>query len=561
MPITQTYDLDNAENFNLTNTQISGNAAKLALVPNPLQNFSNSFTDDTGFTYDNTKAEFSGGLIRQKDLRPAGSSFHANYNLGFNANWGTGGLTATNNGGALNAGKLELLGGISTKYVDYDASGGNADSLQVGCVRIRVVPNYTGTPATNNFFFRICQASGSGNNVVGIHHTTAGFLAIRIFNNAGGTIISANAGAWSPIAGQEYELELNWDITTGATRLFVDGVLSGATFTQTGTRSGAVGLLRIGESHIPPTGEANFSVNNFLIFPTVQHTGAYTPSAFEADYIYAGSKVDGPTFIYSGVGTLISLDDGEVTEIGTPRYILTGKFWNGSSWATSNGSYAEANTFATAISNFAALDIEGETNLSWSVVFPDSNNQSSADEISIEFTGQKYPLTGHLEPTNPIEVFSFVSYSQTATEGPNSSIRVALKIDGTLKYWNGLAWVISNGTAAQANTAAEINANLSSLDLGANATVFIRWILSTSEITETAELDAATIGFNFGGVSTSLNTCIIYGYLRDITNNPIAGATISFQLNQKSSEYGEANKNLLSTKVVSTPTDSNGYLV
>ncbi len=44
---------------------------------------------------------------------------------------------------------------------------------------------------------------------------------------------------WSPTAGQEYDLEVNWDLVTGSHRVFIDGVTS-ASGSVTGTVSGTV---------------------------------------------------------------------------------------------------------------------------------------------------------------------------------------------------------------------------------------------------------------------------------------------------------------------------------
>ena len=42
-----------------------------------------------------------------------------------------------------------------------------------------------------------------------------------------GVAVVSQAEAFSPIADTEYEIEINWDITTGATMVFVDGVQLG----------------------------------------------------------------------------------------------------------------------------------------------------------------------------------------------------------------------------------------------------------------------------------------------------------------------------------------------
>ncbi|MCH6577472.1 MAG: hypothetical protein IH807_06560, partial [Proteobacteria bacterium] len=127
-------------------------------------------------------------------------------------------------------GKLDLKGNTK-QYVDYVATS-NADSQQVGAVRFKVTPNYTGAPSTDTqFLFSISQAEGNVNNHLAVHHDiTSGNLRIAMNDQAGvsNTVI---LGAWSPVAGVEVEFELNYDFNGGAQRLFLDGVQLGSTAT------------------------------------------------------------------------------------------------------------------------------------------------------------------------------------------------------------------------------------------------------------------------------------------------------------------------------------------
>lgn len=559
MSVSVVYPFNNTADYNKTLTEVVGGAAKLALVANPGQVFAEDFADDTGFTYDNTKAEFVAGILRQKDQRPANAVLAATYTSFKNLNWSTSGsLVATDIGTpSILSGKLQCLGGgnnaVRYESADIGASG------NVGALRLKYTPNYSGTPATNYTIFEFAPVSGNNDRMLLLHSASGGTLRLTAYTSVGTVKYSAVAfgAAWSPVAGTEYELELNWDTLAGIVRLFVNGVLQGSMTVSSYARGSDADRLYIGAGTVYTAADAEF--NDVMLFSTAQHTANYTPGYTVPETIYFGSKVDGPNFSYSGVGTVLSVDDGSVVEVGLPRFIVGLQYWNGSAWVVSNGTYAQANDFATALANFPTFNTGGGGILPWSVVFTDSNALSSVDEFDVEVTGQKYPALGYLEPVAALNVKELVSYLQSQTTPANTSVKVILKIDGVLKYWNGTAWVTSDGTGAQANTAADVQTNLSSLVLGVNSTIYVRWVLESSVITSTPLLEEATVEYEFGAIEVDPLTCIVHGYYKDIANQAVAGATVLFALvKQETTEYSEAQNNIIE-KSVSVLTDVNGY--
>lgn len=268
------------------------------------------------YTFDSSKIDFNNSNPELAINRPAALSCLARYisNINLDYSLAGGSLTGTPTGAVIiNNGKLDLTGGAAYKYVDYVATN-NAASLQVGCMRVRITPNYSGTPATNQLFIRVAQANASSNNVCGFFHANTGQINLRIFNSSGASIITATLGLWAPVAGTTYEFEFNWDITTGATRLFIDGVQFGATQTATGTRSGAVALLRIGESQTIASNFANFSVEDVFIFSTVQHTANYTPAEF-LDYSDTSPSIKSATSLTGNA--IVSLTTNTEKPAGT----------------------------------------------------------------------------------------------------------------------------------------------------------------------------------------------------------------------------------------------------
>ncbi len=553
----QSYSFDNTNNFNKTNTVVT-DKGRLQLIPNTGQLFSQDFTDDTGFTYDSNYAEFVAGILRQKDLRATDSVLAATYTSSKNLNWSTSGsLVATDIGTpVLSSGKLQCHGG-GNNAVRYESADVGA-SGNVGAIRIKYTPNYSGTPLANYTIFEFAPTTGNADRMLVLHSASGGTLRLTAYTSAGTVKYSAVAfgAAWSPVAGTEYELELDWDTLAGQVRLFVNGVLQGSMAVSSYARGTAATRLYIGAGTVYTAADASF--NDVLLFSTVQHTSGYTPGYSVPEFIYAGSKVDGPNFSYTGVGTVLSIDDGSVTETGSPRYIVGLQYWNGSAWVLSNGTYAQANSFATLLANLTSFDTGGGGILPWSVVFTDSNTQSSVDEFDVEITGEKYSPTGYIEPVQGINVQELLDYDHTADETVNAYVQVILKIDGVLTYWNGSAWVPSNGTEAQSNTASEIATNLPSLEFGSNSTVFVRWLLVTSSNTETPELELSNVEYDFGAIATGLAKCLIYGYYKDISDSPVSGATVKFSLSREKGVYQEANNNIVESAVTTT-TDVNGY--
>lgn len=271
---------------------------------------------------------------------------------------GAGTLVGTGTGSpVVTSGKLDLTGAL-VKYVDYDADQ-NTDSQQSGCVRFKLTPNYTGSPSTTMVFLAINEdASSSTVNRVDILQFTSGNLSARIWDSSGVKQVDIT-DAWSPSSGTEYEFELNWDITAGVSRFFIDGVQFSTTNAGTGVRSSAISLLRFGSD---PQGvnTSDFKIDDFQYFSTVQHT---TDFAGEIPRTVSTYSTDDPKItLASGlsIGELI----GFTADIATPtntavQFILNvdgqDKYWDGAAWSNSDGTFSQSNTASDINTNAPAL--------------------------------------------------------------------------------------------------------------------------------------------------------------------------------------------------------------
>lgn len=533
-PSDYTYDADKIE-------VVDGKAQlKLSEVNN---DYIETFDSDTGFTYDSNKAEFVGGLVRQKSQTPTNATFGATYTSDINGSWGNGVLTGTAFGGAIITGtRLNLTGG--NKYVDYSAIA-NANSQQTGCIRVKVTPNYTGIPTAPILFVFISEGSGSSNNEVTIfHQSVTGNLRINIRDRVGTTIVTVDANSWNPVSGTTYEIEANWDVTIGASRLFVNGVLVGSDLVGTGIRSSSIGLLRVGaNSTIAAT--SNCYIEDLLIFSTVQHTANYTLGYTVSEKKYVSNNVILPEIAHTGsLGALIALTGLTTTEVGSPRYtIQIGRsgdylYWNGSAWATSDNTYAQSNPLATVASNIGTLDIDGELYIQFKTLFTDSNTtQQSVATLtaSISEDDAYYTTNPSITPSTSFFMDGLDLFTPTASSGT----RYILKKDGVDYYHNGTSWVISDGTYAQSNTSTEVTTNkatFTTTKILFNVKIFLH-----SAGTVQCDIDNLSVSYNFASpVADTISKCIVYGYVKDIFADDITVSSLTVALNTSVTLYKDS---------------------
>lgn len=554
MSETTTIAYDNASNFTFDtdNLEISGSLAQLKLIANAGQTLTEDFADDTGFTYTSASTEFAAGVARQLDQRPADATFHASYASVVNGNWGDGVLTGTATGSpVITSGQLDLTA-ASVQYVDY-AGLGNADSVQNGAIRFNLKPNYSGTPANTQHFFAISKQAGFSNNEITVWHDNLGNLKFRIRGSGGATIQEVNAGAWSPTSGTNYEFELNWDITAGAHRLFIDGVQKGSTGTNTGTRDSDITLFRVGTDISASVGNNNFLIGSITLFSAPQHTAGYTPGASISETIYVADTVTLPSLAYSGVGTIQSIQSAAITDVGAPRYTVEGKYWDGAAWSVSNGTYAQANSAADVIANIATLSVSGQSSIEIVAYFTGSNTQASCDNIALTYTGQIYPAEETITYNTAIATDDLETLAETSNL-TGGTIKYVMVVEGSDKYYNGSAWVASDGTSAQANTLTEVNANAGTLtSVGIN--LKLKAVLIKGSTTPTLTQNVLTYSF-FGGTVNTPDDVNVYDHVRNIVGSQASHIKLIIDLR----EGYTINNQLIAPGIREFAADSTGYV-
>jgi hypothetical protein len=525
--------------------------------------FTQNFISDTEFTYDNTKAEFAASICRQKDQRPVSASFGAKFNSIINTNWSDGVGTGTAYGGAAIAGGvLDLTGGVQ-KYVTF-AAAGNAPWQQTLTVKFKYIPNYSGIPAQDQYPFAIGGTTTDDSNSAAFFHSAGGNLTLRVCNSLGNYIIpNYSLGAWSPVAGTEYEFEFDMDLTTGATRLFLNGTQYGTTATQTGARTSSINYLRVGNLTAAGSRIPNFKIKDFIVYSTVQHTANYTPGYTVPEYIYIETSVTCPELEHTGDGSIRSFNSFVTTESNAPRYTLqigrSGNYlyWNGSSWVTSDGSYAQSNSQLDFNAHCASMPVIGEKYGQFKVIFQAGNSQSSITSLTANMTVNIGYLTTNpiIQPIDYFRSDALENFLITAIIIGDDLIKYALKKGTVCYYWAGTAWAVST-SYAQSNTAAEILTHLNGF-LSASSLCNVKIYLHSDDGTTTPQIDNVRFDYSYGGETPdSITTCIVWGWAKNTQGLPVQ-INVFARLNKDYAKY--KSYTMAARNAITITSDSSGY--
>lgn len=196
-------------------------------------------------------------------------NWYAELNLSFNANYSSSAssLTATTSGDvSIDDGKLTI--GTSTAACYWSAVG--VDTGTTGCFNIKFTPNYT-APSSTITILQYVNSNGNANKLQ-LYQLSSGSIKFQMYDPSQASITDISFGIWTPTAGTEYELEINF--TNGATRLFIDGTQFGNTNTANwSARTGT--CTRINTTN-GTFGGSGYKLRQIQIYNTVQHTSNYT---------------------------------------------------------------------------------------------------------------------------------------------------------------------------------------------------------------------------------------------------------------------------------------------
>lgn len=524
--ITTTYNFTSGTGFVYDITQISfvSSMAQLLLGDNSGETYVPALASST---YDHNLVAYTGGMLEQKDQRPATATFYAAWASQLNANWsgaGNGSLVVTPfNGASIDGTGLDLTGSTN-KHVSWVGTN-NTDSLQTLTIEFQVTPNYTGAPVDDQLFIDVTQnPGGSTNNEITIDHYTDGHIYAQLSDNTGNQVIELFAG-FNPTAGQTYTIIFQADGNAGTSQLFIDGSEVSSATDSPFTRTGSIPYAFVGAYHNDQPSNSNFSIKNFAFYSSV-----VTPSSpVLSPTIYVQATADLPEFTYAGVGAVQEYAGFVTTDFGGVAYILNGQYWNGSAWVMSNGSYAQANAGSVVNANIAALTAVNTLQIDAILSPASGSTQAGLSAISVTYTGQTYPTSGpSIGPNSALTMDSLSAFTDVESASGSDAVGYYLVIGSTPMWWNGAAWATSNMSFAQTNPASVINANASSLPISLGASVTPFAVLHSATGSTTPTLASLTLTYDFFGPQpTPPNTCDVFGYILDENEMPIVGATVA----------------------------------
>lgn len=204
-----------------------------------------------------------------------GANFFAKLKSSVTADEAGGSTTGTVTGTVTFPNNKALIAAGSTSYISYDGTS-NVDFAQTGCIRWTWYPKNPDT-WVDQCMITVCTAHGDNDNLIEVTVDDEMNVILTILSSTGTNIINAvNLGqVWDGMNGQlnPYHFELNYDLTVGETRLFVNGQQLGDTQFATGTRaSGAIDLLRVGAKFDGTLPAQDAMVSDVVVFDEVQHT-------------------------------------------------------------------------------------------------------------------------------------------------------------------------------------------------------------------------------------------------------------------------------------------------
>lgn len=263
----------------------------------------------------------------------------------------------------------EMIISAATGYWSFVPTGMLGADPNIGCIRFKYTPLYSGTPSTDQSLLN--EAGGSGENKILItHKKTSGNLQIEFTDSSlvsQGTLIAVSG--WAPVSGQTYEIEFNFNSTTGTQKLYIDGVFVGADHATTFVRTATATLTFMGNFGIVQ----NFKIGDFQRFQSMQHTSDFASevprSVSLTKYSTAEESISPVScaspfcFVMSALYSFAATVDEVNGSVGfIARKSEVDYYHDGSDWVVSDGSLAQSNTVAEISANVgSAIEAPGQS--------------------------------------------------------------------------------------------------------------------------------------------------------------------------------------------------------
>ncbi len=338
MSTIKTIQYNNPSNFTYDASEVEINGSEAKLLPLPLQTnemmvvTADVQTDADRAIDDNVTVRLGNGATRDdsaKEFLLSGTSY-----LSLNDDSGRDGVTPL----------------TPTSQFQFGAEG---------TVRFKVEFNYSGTPATNNYLFTTGESVvtlGLG-SVISVYHRNDGILYLNIRNAVASSTPEVSLGAFAPVAGQLYEFEFNTSQNTGASRLFIDGILHGTA--GAAVTSATRDYFYFGTNYREDQGSSDIKVKDIQIINGVTHVANFTSEIPRIVNLFPlESRIETIETVLAE-GFFSSTDVKTLDGTSNVTYVLkienNLKWINGGAVAASDGSLAQSNTLAELTADAALI--------------------------------------------------------------------------------------------------------------------------------------------------------------------------------------------------------------
>jgi len=153
----------------------------------------------------------------------------------------------------------------------------------------------------------------------------------------------------------------------------------------------------------------------------------------------------------------------------------------------------------------------------------------------------------------PMYMSDLIAFDSAETKLEQDEIKYQMKYRGNAYYIVDNVATISDGSYAQSNTLAEIQASLAlgEIDISPDSPVQMITLLHADDGYSTPEIESMTLGYGFYFESSEIPKCVVSGTVLDNNGLPVSGAIVEFD-SLENYFYGE---HLIAKKAVFTTDD------
>jgi hypothetical protein len=237
-------------------------------------------------------------------------------------------------------------------------------------------------------------------------------------------------------------------------------------------------------------------------------------------------------------------------------------YWYNSGWVVSNETFAESNGASginTNIPTFPTTNDQIMVRAFLNTTDPDVTPLLNNIQVGWNTVGALVKTNPTVIPNTQFRTDTLTSIVETSVKPGTSELKYTLGKDGVHYYWDGVSWVVADGTYNQSNTAAEINTNVGSFTTTdvAGVDVEVKIFIHTENDGDFPTLDSLVLSYEFtGDAEDTISKCSVFGYLNDANGDPITD-TFTVQLSVNSAKY--KTNSLIQSKVITVTPNTDGY--